>query len=231
MYPQLILLDTEPTEKEHEVLHSWADPLKGLLSHPKTQLLRERLKEEIEQYTVYPRPSDWFRVFRETNYNDVKVVILGQDPYYNGDANGLAFGTDDRYKYPKSLQVILKAANSIDDVNPPHNYSLVRWAKQGVLLLNTCFTVRAYEAHSHSFLGWRFFVRNVLKATNRLNPVYLLWGNSSQEFERYIENKAQVLKAEHPASSLYNQTDWLYEDCFNKCNLILSQNKRSPILW
>lgn len=228
---QLVLLDTQPSEKEKELFGTWAEVLKGTIKHPKMKALSAELKKEASSSIIYPDKKNWFRALRETPYDDLKVVIIGQDPYFNGYANGLAFGTDNKKSSPKSLKVILKASKSCLNCPPPSDYSLVSWAKQGILLLNRTLTVKAGEANSHKYIGWSWFVNKVIKETNHKNPVYLLWGGTAQEIDYLIKNKEMIIKSEHPAYSLYEERDWDFNNCFEKTNELLTKTNRNQIKW
>lgn len=171
--------------------------------------LREKLKAEYAQHTVYPDMHDIFNAFRLTSYSDVKVVILGQDPYHGpGQAHGLAFSVQKGVAIPPSLKNIYKELkDDVGFVAPSHGH-LVEWAKQGVLLLNTGLTVREGQPNSHKGLGWQTFTDNVIKhLSDRQQPmVFILWGGNARAKIKLIDtNKHLVLTSAHPSPlSCYN---------------------------
>lgn len=184
--------------------------------------------------TVYPSKDNVFRVFKETPYKSVRVVIVGQDPYHNGSADGLAFSS--KGKIPKSLQIIFKEIEDDLNIKVEKSANLKRWANQGVFLINTSLTVRSGEASSHSGIGWEQFTGKAIHSVS-LSPVptiFLLWGNHAKGFRKYIEEENHlVLEAPHPASELYSGGTSGFYGCkhFSKTNKFLIQNNLKPILW
>ena len=197
------------------------------------QQLRAFLKEAYKTRTIYPSMHDIFNALKLTAYQDVKAVIVGQDPYINpGEAHGLAFSVQPGAKTPPSLANIFKELK--DDVGTyiPNNGHLVSWAKQGVMLLNTVLTVEARRSRSHAGKGWERFTDTVLFHLNdRAMPmVFLLWGKDAQAKGRLIDNpKHLVLKAAHPSPLAGGR----FFGCrhFSKTNGFLTQNGQSPIDW
>lgn len=196
--------------------------------------LRNFLKNEYSNYTIYPPMEEIFNAFKITPLSKVKVVILGQDPYYNqGQAMGLSFSVKDGIKPPPSLVNIYREISN--DLNQEINISsgnLTRWAEQGVFLLNTTLTVRDGEPLSHKGHGWEIFTDNVIKALNENdNPkVFLLWGNNAKAKKNLITNKNHlILEAGHPSplSARY------FYGCrhFSKTNDFLIKNGLKPIKW
>lgn len=196
--------------------------------------LRNFLKNEYNNYTVYPPMEEIFNAFKITPLSKVKVVILGQDPYYNqGQAMGLSFSVKDGIKPPPSLVNIYREISN--DLNQEINISsgnLTHWAEQGVFLLNTTLTVRDGEPLSHKGHGWEIFTDNVIKALNENdNPkVFLLWGNNAKAKKNLITNKNHlILEAGHPSplSARY------FYGCrhFSKTNDFLIKNGLKPIKW
>ena len=165
--------------------------------------LKAILEEEYKNYTVYPPKKDILNAFFLTPYSEVKVVLLGQDPYHQkGQAHGLAFSVNYGIKTPPSLVNMYKELHDDLGLYIPNNGFLEKWAKQGVLLLNTTLTVRDSQANSHSGIGWQTFTDNVIKALNeREKPIiFILWGNNAKSKEKFIDtNKHYILKGVHPS--------------------------------
>lgn len=183
--------------------NDWDEFLKEQFRQKYYKQLSNFLLDECEKHTVYPAPSQWFSAFQMTPYQDVKIVILGQDPYHGpNQANGLAFSVPKGEKVPPSLRNIFKELEADMGIAPPAHGNLESWARQGVLLLNTVLTVRAGQANSHRGKGWETFTDAVITHLNeREKPmVFLLWGSSAQQKERLITNPRHcILKAAHPS--------------------------------
>ena len=184
--------------------------------------------------TIYPEQNEIFNAFVYTPFDKVKVVMLGQDPYHGpGQAHGLSFSVKPGIPAPQSLVNIFKELN--DDMGlhvPPHGH-LLKWAEQGVLMLNTVLTVRAGEAHSHRKKGWETFTDEVIKAiNNRDEPVvFWLWGKPAESKLKLITNKQPlVLIAPHP-SPLSVYRGFFGSKPFSKTNAFLTQNGKAPIDW
>lgn len=187
----------------------WDELLQSEFSSENYQQLRQFLKEEYRHYTVYPDMHDIFNALRATDYDDVKVVLLGQDPYHGpGQAHGLCFSVRDGVQPPPSLCNIFKELNAELGVPVPQSGNLSRWAENGVLLLNTVLTVRQGQAGSHRGHGWEKITDRVIALLNdREKPmVFLLWGRPAREKARLITNPAHlVLECAHPSPlSAYN---------------------------
>ena len=196
--------------------------------------LRNFLKNEYNNYTIYPPMEEIFNAFKITPLSKVKVVILGQDPYYNqGQAMGLSFSVKDGIKPPPSLVNIYREISN--DLNQEINISsgnLTHWAEQGVFLLNTTLTVRDGEPLSHKGHGWEIFTDNVIRALNENdNPkVFLLWGNNAKAKKNLITNKNHlILEAGHPSPLSVRY----FYGCkhFSKTNDFLIKNGLKPIKW
>lgn len=196
--------------------------------------LRNFLREEYKTHTIYPDMYDIFNALRLTAYRDVKVVILGQDPYHGeGQAHGLAFSVRDGIPLPPSLKNIYKEVFDETGNIQPESGNLTRWAEQGVLLLNTALTVRAGEANSHSGKGWEIFTDAVIKKLNeREKPiVFLLWGRNARTKQELITNPVhKVFCAPHP-SPLSAHSGFFGCDHFNAANRELIINGDMPIIW
>lgn len=195
--------------------------------------LRAFLKEEYRAKLIYPVMDDIFNALRLTPYQDVKAVIVGQDPYINpGEAHGLAFSVQPGARTPPSLQNIFKELETDLHCLPPNNGHLLHWAKQGVLLLNTVLTVERGRSRSHAGKGWETFTDAVLAhLNNREKPaVFLLWGRDAQAKGRAVINPRHlVLEAAHPSPLAGGR----FFGCkhFSKTNLFLKQNGLPEIDW
>lgn len=165
--------------------------------------LREFLKKEYSQRTIYPNMYDIFNAFKYTPYENIKVVILGQDPYHNeNQAQGLAFSVPKGIQTPPSLVNIFKELHEDIGFDIPNHGNLVEWAKNGVFLLNTALTVRAHQANSHKGKGWEIFTDNVIRLINQKETptVFLLWGANARSKAILLNNpKHLVLQAPHPS--------------------------------
>lgn len=219
-----------------QIEDSWKKELKQEFSKAYFQQIVTFLKtEKIQGKTIYPPGSLIFNAFTQTPFNNLKVVILGQDPYHGqGQAHGLCFSVQDGIQPPPSLLNIYKEIESDMGVGMPPNYgNLSKWAQQGVLLINTFLTVRANEAASHSKIGWENFTNAVIRkiSDEKKGVVFLLWGKFAQEKQSLIdETKHHVLKAAHPSPlSAYNG----FFGCkhFSRTNELLLQQGLEPIDW
>lgn len=191
--------------------------------------------EDAKSYTVLPNYKDMFTAFKLTPLDKIRVVILGQDPYFNpGQAHGLAFSVLEDCPVPASLKNIFKEINSdlSLDYRFPHG-NLTSWARQGVLLINTVLTVRQGFANSHKDIGWEIFTNKVISKINEEDRpiVYLLWGKSAKDKIKIITNKKHlVLSSAHP-SPLSASNGFFGCKHFSKTNDFLIENKLSPIEW
>lgn len=198
--------------------------------------LKSFLQEEKEKgATVYPKGADIFNALNTTPFDQVKVVILGQDPYHGtGQAHGLSFSVQRGVAVPPSLKNIYKELETdIEGFKTPNHGHLTHWAEQGVLLLNATLTVRASEAGSHQNRGWEIFTDEIIKALSqkREHIVFLLWGKYAQQKAALIDQKKHyVLTAAHPSPfSAYN--GFFGSKHFSKANQLLVQNNLTPIDW
>lgn len=190
--------------------------------------------QERQSGTVYPPAEKVFRAFELTPYDEVKVVILGQDPYHGvGEAQGLAFSVE-QVKLPPSLRKIIQELDRDPEVAPPENGNLEGWARQGVLLLNTVLTVRAGWANSHRARGWEGFTDAVITAVNEKSDrvVFLLWGAAAQRKARLITGHAHVvIRAAHPAARPNAHRPLVTSGSFSEGNRALVEAGRTPIEW
>jgi uracil-DNA glycosylase len=214
--------------------NSWDDVLKGEFEKDYYLKLREFLKSEYGSRIIYPNMYDIFNALKFTPYENVKAVILGQDPYHQpGQAHGLCFSVKKGVKQPPSLVNIFKELQSDTGAVPPHHGCLESWAKNGVMLLNTVLTVRESSPNSHAGKGWEIFTDRVIELLNqREEPmVFILWGRNAKNKESLISNpKHCVLKGAHPSPfSAYN--GFFGGRYFSRANDFLIKNGRTPIDW
>lgn len=214
---------------------SWKNVLEDEFKKPYFQQIVAHLKTEKEQgKTIYPPGSLIFHAFDATPFNNVKVVILGQDPYHGPrQAHGLSFSVQKGISPPPSLINIFKELH--DDVGipiPKHGY-LEKWAEQGVLLLNASLTVRAGEPMSHAKIGWHHFTDAAIKKVSerREHVVFILWGKFAQEKKALIDaQKHLILMSVHP-SPLSAKAGFFGNHLFSKTNTYLMQHGKDPIDW
>ncbi len=196
--------------------------------------IKDFVDEEYESKTVYPPYEEIFNAFKLTPLSDVKVVILGQDPYHEpGQAHGLAFSTPEGRPIPRSLKNIFKEINEEYDYPVPESGCLESWAKQGVFLLNTVLTVEKGNANSHSKCGWQTFTDNVIKILDgQAQPiVFLLWGKQAEKKKELINNPNHlVLVTSHP-SPFSARRGFFGSNHFKLANEFLKENKKEEIDW
>jgi uracil-DNA glycosylase len=220
-------------ENEPLIEKSWKRYLIKEFSAPYFIKLKAFLKEEKKLYKVYPPGNRIFAAFDLTPFENLKVVIIGQDPYHGpGQANGLSFSVSPGTKLPPSLKNIFKELGTDIKLPMPYSGDLEPWAKQGVLLLNATLTVRANTPGSHQKKGWETFTDTVIKtiSDNKKGIVFLLWGNFAQSKESLIDqNKHFILKAAHPSPLARGA----FFGCkhFSKTNRILEHQSMKPINW
>lgn len=216
-------------------MRTWHEVIGSEKQQPYFRHILESVRQERERYTVYPLPQDVFNAFRFTEFDAVRVVILGQDPYHGpGQAHGLSFSVSKGIPIPPSLQNIYKElSNDIPNFQIPSHGYLKSWADQGVLLLNTVLTVRAGQANSHANLGWEIFTERVLEALNqqRANIVFMLWGSHAQRKGSLLNRQHHlVLSAPHP-SPLSAYRGFFGCKHFSLANAYLTQHGYAPITW
>ena len=212
----------------------WLEALKDEFKKDYYKQLFEKVNEEYRTRLIFPPANDIFNAFHLTPLKDVKVVILGQDPYHgNNQAHGLCFSVKPEVEIPPSLVNIYKELH--DDLGctiPDHGY-LVKWAKQGVLMLNTVLTVRAHLANSHRGIGWEEFTDAAIRVLNTQDRpiVFILWGRPAQMKKAMLNNpKHLILEAPHP-SPLSSYRGFFGSRPFSKTNQFLEANGVEPIDW
>ena len=217
-------------------MNTWSEALGEEKQQPYFRQILDTVKAERESgQVIYPPAHDVFNAFKATEFNQVKVVVLGQDPYHNeGQAHGLSFSVQAGVAPPPSLVNIYKElADDIAGFQIPAHGCLQHWAEQGVLLLNTVLTVRAGQAHSHAALGWETFTDRVIAMLNqeREGLVFLLWGSHAQKKGAFIDRSRHlVLTAVHP-SPLSAARGFFGSKPFSQTNHYLQQHGLSPIDW
>ena len=224
-----------PMNFTQDIPASWAPYLADELDKPYMQELYHFLESQQDR-TIYPAEQDWFAALDKTAFNDVKVVILGQDPYHGaGQAHGLSFSVPAGQKIPPSLRNIYKELESDSkiDFNAPEHGCLEQWASQGVLLLNAMLTVEAGKAGSHQKHGWEQFTDAIISALNKhqANIVFLLWGKQAQEKGAMIDQSRHcVLQTTHPSPfSAYR--GFLGSGHFSQTNQWLQAHNQTAINW
>ena len=218
--------------KIHE---SWKPYLKAEFDKPYFKSLTSFVKEEYSKHQCFPPGKEIFNAFEHCHFNDVKVVIIGQDPYHDVDqAHGLCFSVNDGIKHPPSLVNIFKEVESDLGIKYPSSGNLLRWADQGVLLLNATLTVRAHSAGSHQKKGWELFTDAVIKiiSDNKKQVVFLLWGSYAKQKKNLIDiKKHHVLQSGHPSPLSANRGLWFGNKHFSKTNYLLEQALENPVNW
>lgn len=213
---------------------SWKEKLEDEFEKPYFKDLVPFVKEEYQQHTVYPPGKLIFNAFYHCSFPEVKVVIIGQDPYHNpGQANGLAFSVADGVRKPPSLQNIYKEISDEFNTPMPDSGNLERWADQGVLLLNATLTVRANAPGSHQKKGWEDFTDAVIKVVSeeKEHLVFMLWGAYAQKKGSIIdETRHLVLKSAHPSPFAANR-GFFGNNHFIKANDYLKAKGIEPIDW
>lgn len=219
---------------EVKIESSWSQVLKEEFEKPYFKQLAEFVRNEYQTQTIYPKGKDIFRAFDLCPFPDVKVVILGQDPYHEpGQAHGLCFSVADCVPFPPSLRNILKEIETDLKLPLPKSGDLTRWAQQGVLLLNATLTVRAHQAGSHQNRGWERFTDAVIQklASQREGLVFVLWGAYAQKKGAFVDQKRHlVLTSVHP-SPLSAHRGFFGNHHFSKVNQYLVANQKDPIVW
>ncbi len=215
---------------------SWQAVLAEELKKPYVATLQEAVAQEYAQHICYPPQKLIFEALNQCLFEDVKVVIIGQDPYHGaGEANGLCFSVSDGVAIPPSLRNIFRELNDdLGEILLPSSGNLLAWAKQGVLLLNATLTVRKDSANSHKHLPWQEFTTAIIERINaeKQGVVFLLWGGFAQKKGKLIDrNKHLVLESGHPSPLSANQGKWFGNKHFSQVNAYLKSQDKEPINW
>lgn len=192
------------------------------------------IDKEYKEKEIYPPKDKIFNAFKYTSYDDIKVVILGQDPYHGeNEAEGLSFSVPNNIKRPPSLKNIFKELENDLNIHLKEHNSLIPWSKQGILLLNSVLTVEKDKPASHKNKGWEIFTDNIIKLINKktTSVVFILWGNYAIEKEKLITNKNHlIIKSSHP-SPFSARHSFFNSKPFSKTNSFLIKNNLKPINW
>ncbi len=214
--------------------NDWDNELSIIWNSKYFQKFYQSVLNLYERKTIYPAKENIFAALKLTPYKDVKVVIVGQDPYHGeGQAHGLSFSVQDHVKIPPSLKNIFKELH--DDLNIPisNNGNLTSWAKQGVLLLNAVLTVEKDKPASHQGIGWELLTDYIIKKLNTKNTpiVFILWGNFARSKKKYITNPIHyIIESPHPSPFSANH-GFFNSHPFSKTNEFLKSKKIAPINW
>ncbi len=210
---------------------SWKAVLADEFAKPYFRRLQEFVAAEREKQTVYPPEADVYNAFKYTPYDEVKILLLGQDPYHGeGQAHGLCFSVLPGVKPPPSLMNMFKELHNDLGCKIPNNGCLIPWAKQGVMLLNAVLTVRAHEANSHKNKGWETFTDAVIEALALRPVVFMLWGAYAQKKKMLIEEgRCRILTAAHP--SPLSASKFFGSKPFSAANRALEEMDEESIDW
>lgn len=216
------------------ITNDWLEPLSSEFKKPYYRELHQKVIDEYNSTLVYPPADDLFNAFHLTPFHQVKAVILGQDPYHgDNQAHGLCFSVQKGVDIPPSLVNIYQELHDDLGCSIPNHGHLVKWAEQGVLLLNTVLTVRAHQAYSHRGIGWEEFTDAVIKILNEQNRpiVFILWGKPAQAKKKMLNNPHHlILEAPHP-SPLSAYRGFFGSRPFSQTNEFLEKNGAEPIDW
>jgi len=220
---------------EVRIAPSWKNLLQDEFEKPYFAQLAEFVRAEYARHPCFPRGGEIFAAFSHFDPGDVKVVLIGQDPYHGpGQAHGLCFSVRDGLPHPPSLINIFKEIESDTGAPYPNSGNLDRWARQGVLLLNATLTVRAHQAGSHQNKGWERFTDAVITrlSETREGLVFLLWGGYAKQKTRLINpERHHILHSGHPSPLSANRGLWFGNGHFSQANRFLQAQGKSPIQW
>ena len=219
-----------------EIPESWRSFLEEELRKPYFRELEHLVEKEYKEHICFPPKDLIFAAFERCSFDNLKVIIIGQDPYHGiGEANGLCFSVNDSVAIPPSLRNIYREISAdLDTVMQPNSGNLEHWAEQGVLLLNATLTVRKDQANSHKHLSWQRFTDAVIAkiATEREHLVFLLWGGFAQKKGAKIDpNRHFVLTSGHPSPLSANQGKWFGNKHFSSTNNYLKSIHKDQIRW
>lgn len=217
--------------------NSWEEIFKNLQNKKYFRDLQAFLDKEYENKIIYPPKDEIFNAFKLTDFNNVKVVIFGQDPYPNpGEAMGLAFSVREGIKLPPSLQNIFKEIYNEYEISKdlPKSGDLTYLAKQGVLLLNSYLTVEAHKPLSHQKDEYRELLIDIISILNRIHKpiVFMLWGGNAKKYRKYLTNPFhKVIETNHPSPLSANRGGWFGSGCFKETNQYLRENNVEEVRW
>ncbi len=219
-----------------EIPESWRSFLEEEIRKPYFRDLENLVEKEYQEHICFPPKDLIFAAFEKCNFDNLKVIIIGQDPYHGvGEANGSCFSVNDGVAIPPSLRNIFREiSNDLDTIMQPTSGNLEHWAAQGVLLLNATLTVRKDQPNSHKHLNWQRFTDAVIEkiASEREDLVFLLWGGFAQKKGAKIDqNKHLVLTSGHPSPLSANQGKWFGNKHFSTTNVYLQSHHKIPVVW
>ena len=213
----------------------WSEVLKPELEAPYFKELSEYVEEEYKSNQCFPQKNKIFAALNNCSFDNVKVVIIGQDPYHKPHlANGLCFSVNSGMPIPASLKNIFTELGTDFNAIPPVNGNLISWAKQGVLLLNATLSVRVHKAGSHQKKGWEQFTDAIIEkiSDKKENIVFMLWGGyAKNKGEKIDRSKHCVLETGHPSPLSANRGYWFGNKHFSKCNSYLEEKNKQKIDW
>ena len=219
----------------HGIEKGWKQALAYEFNQEYFKDLKSTLLIENRTSIIFPSEKDIFSAFNLTPFNDVKVIIIGQDPYHGADqANGLCFSVSENISHPPSLKNIFKEIQRDLKIPYPKNGNLESWAKQGVLLLNASLSVRKDEANSHSDFGWQIFTDEVIRqlSSQKKDLIFLLWGGFAKKKNKFINKENHhILTSGHPSPLSANRGHWYGNNHFSKTNELLISLNKEPIDW
>lgn len=214
--------------------NDWKELLEDEFKQNYYKSLRSLLIEEYKNHQIFPKAEDIFNAFHYTAYKDIKVVILGQDPYHNlGQAHGLAFSVQEGVKIPPSLLNIYKELKDDLGIEEAHTGRLIPWTREGIMLLNTTLTVRAHNPMSHSKIGWEIFTDHVIELIDKKEEplVFILWGSHARSKKKLLKNKNHlIIEGPHP-SPLSAYRGFFGSRPFSKANSFLESKGVRPPSW
>jgi len=218
-----------------DIQESWKNVLKSEFEKPYFRSLANFVKQEYKYHQCFPHGKNIFNAFERCKFDDLKVVIIGQDPYHGfNQANGLCFSVNDGVAHPPSLINIFKEIESDLNIPYPKSGNLERWASQGVLLLNATLTVRAHQAGSHQNKGWEQFTDAVISTISEKKEgiIFLLWGGFAKKKIKLIDSKSHhILTSGHPSPLSANRGYWFGNKHFSKTNFLLQQAGETAVDW
>jgi len=225
------------TSFSDNVSNTWSDLLESEIQKPYIKKLAEFVDNERKTKIIFPPEDKMFSALNYCNFEDVKVVIIGQDPYHGpGQAHGLCFSVQRGIQVPPSLRNIYKELNSDLNIPPVKHGYLEEWSQQGVLMLNACMTVRKGEANSHQNKGWELFTDAIINKLSKNNTglIFLLWGKPAQKKCQSINrSKHKIITSSHPSPLGATKTNepFIGSKCFSRCNQELIRMNKEPINW
>ena len=231
-----MIVNYKNNKMDVKIERSWERVLNEEFEKEYFKKLVDFVKNEYRNHICYPKGDEIFNAMKFTPFDQVKVVIMGQDPYPNpGHAHGLCFSVQEHVKpFPPSLINIFKEVEKDLGINFPENGSLIRWAKQGVLLLNAVLTVRKGQPRSHQGKGWEIFTNEIIKkiSDEKENIVFLLWGGDAKRKKKLINpTKHFILESGHPSPLSANKGYWFGNKHFSKTNNFLQSKGLKEIVW